>query len=286
MFLKVKKEIKSLPDNFFLTKTLCSAFRFSGILVMDGKYVAVKGYQNKIPFIYGIDYLSHDIPLGGLYAAEDEMAFVTFFAKLKDLGYSPRAVVADDRSGLKQALLRVFPHARLQLCHTHYLGNVRGLLRIRTEEQYRDFFYALQGIFRKARNEEQVMQELKFLREKTKSSLLLNILQDVQNRSQDLFAFRQIQDCPNSTNMIEAYNSHLQGRLKTIKGFQGFDSAKNWLNAYLIRRRTKTLTDCKGKFKHLNKHAALEFTIKKQARWPDILTNLGIKKIKYFENEE
>lgn len=91
VFLKVQKEINTLPDNTSLTKTLCSPFYFSGILIIDGKYVAVKGYQNKIPFIYGIDYLSHDIPLGGLFPAEDEMAFVSFFARLKELGYVPQS---------------------------------------------------------------------------------------------------------------------------------------------------------------------------------------------------
>ena len=250
---------------------------------MDGKYVAVKGYKDKIPFIYAIDYLTHDIPLGGLFAAEDEMAFASFFARLKELGLDLRAVVVDDRSGLKSALLRVFPHAQLQLCHTHYLENIRGLLRIRTENQYRDFFYSLRQIFRKARSEEQITLELKFLREQAKNRLLLNILQEVERRKEELFAFRQIPDCPNSTNMIEAYNSHLNGRLKTIKGFQSFESASRWLNAYAIRRRTKPLTDCKGKFKPLNKHSSLELTIKKQARWPEILKKLGIPKIKYLK---
>ena len=127
------------------------------------------------------------------------------------------------------------------------------------------------------------MLELKFRREKTKSQRLLNIIQEVERRKTELFAFRQVPDCPKSTNMIEAYNSHLQGRLKTIKGFQSFDSAKLWLNAYAIRRRTKALTDCKGKFKVLNKHASLELTIKKQARWPEILKKLGIQKIKYLK---
>ena len=249
---------------------------------MDGKYIAVRGYEQKIPFIYGIDYLIHDIPLGDLFPAEDEMAFVSFFAKLKEIGYPLRAVVADDRKGLKPALSRVFPRARLQLCHVHYLENVRRNLNIRTEEKYQDFFYALRRIFRKARSEEQVFQELRFIRTND-DSLLLNILAEVRNRMADLFCFRQVQDCPNSTNLIESYNSHLQGRLDTIKGFQGFGSARTWLNAWLIRRRVKPLTDCQFPFKHLNKHASLELTIKKQARWPNVLTNLGIKKVKYFD---
>lgn len=133
VFLKVRKEIAALSDNFQLTKTLCNPLRLSGILVMDGKYVAVKGYNQKIPFIYGIDYLSHDLPCGSLFPAEDEMAFASFFARLKEIGYPLRVVIADDRKGLKPALLRAFPRARLQLCHVHYLENIRRLLNVRTK---------------------------------------------------------------------------------------------------------------------------------------------------------
>ena len=87
---------------------------------MDGKYVKVKGFETKIPFIYGIDYLTHDIPHGDLFRAEDEISFSEFFSKLEDIGYTPSVVVADDRGGLKTALNKVFPYARLQLCHNHY----------------------------------------------------------------------------------------------------------------------------------------------------------------------
>ena len=102
-------------------------------------------------------------------------------------------------------------------------------------------------------------------------------------RKIELFNYLKIPGAPNNTNLIELYNSHLNGRLRTIKGFQSTKSASSWLNAYLIRRRTKTLTDCEGKFKYLNQHCSLEFTIKKQALWPDTLTNLGINRIKFFE---
>lgn len=288
MFLKVKKEIRSLPDNIFLTQALCDPARFCGILIMDGKYVAVKGFTDKIPFIYGIDYLTHDIPLGDLFVTEDELSFSVFFGKLKQLGYQLRVVVADDRGGLKAALLKVFPHARLQLCHNHYLENLRTALNIRTKERYQKFFYSLQRyVFLDAKNQQQAVEGLRLVWQNhaRRSHKLQNILIAINKRREDLLAYLEIPNCPNTTNIIESYNSHLNGRLKTIKGFESFDSARCWLSAYLVRRRTKTLTDCKGKFKHLNKHASLELTIKKQARWPDALTNLGIEKIKYFENE-
>lgn len=285
VYNRVKAELTQLPENTSLTKTLCDVNRFCGFLIMDGKYIAVKGYDSKIPFIYGIDYLTHDIPYGNLFPAEDELAFYQFFQKLRELNYPLRVVMADDRKGLKNALKQHFPYARLQLCHTHYVENIRQLLNIRTDERYHHFFNSLRQHVFLAETLEQVREGLMhvMLNRTEGSRLLENIVRVINERKEDLFAYLTVPGCPNSTNLIELYNSHLQGRLKTIKGFESFASAKTWLNAYLIRRRTKALTDCKAKFKHLNKHASLELSIKKQARWPDSLTNLGIKKTKYFE---
>lgn len=265
---------------------VCDPARFSGILVIDGKYVAVKGYARKIPFIWALDYLSHDIPYGDVYAAEDELAFSQFFSKLKELGYHPRIVVADDRGGLKAALLKVFPHAKLQLCHNHYLENIRRELKVRTLKTYEHFFNSLRlHVFLEGTDEQRITKGLVhvFKKHTNGKRRLENIVTTIQARYDDLFNYLQVKDAPNNTNIIELYNSHLNGRLKTIKGFQSLVSAKQWLNAYIIRRRTKTLTDCEGKFKYLNKHASLELTIKKQAVWPDILTKLGINQPIFFE---
>ena len=283
---RVTSELASLPNNTELTKALCDPNRFCRILILDGKYVAVKGFNQKIPFIYGIDYLTHDIPCGDLFVSEDEMAFSVFFGRLKALGYFPKVVVADDRAGLKQALNKVFPYAKLQLCQNHYLENLRRLLKVRTEERYQHFFNSLRlHVFKEVEHEQQVIFGLKHVMQKHVGGnpLLQNILSEIYQRKEDLFNYLNIWDCPNNTNLIELYNSHLNGRLKTIKGFQSFESARLWLNAYLIRRRTKPLTDCEPKFKRLNKHASLELTIKKQAKWPDGLKRLGINKVNFFE---
>ena len=288
-FRRVNRELSELPDNTQLTKDLCEPKRFCGILILDGKYVAVKGFDQKIPFIYCIDYLTHDIPHGGLFVAEDEMAFSRFFQQLYDLGYDLRVVVVDDRAGIKQALNKVFPYARLQLCHNHYLEKIRRDLNIRSDDRYEDFFNSLRWqVFLKAKTEEQIDEGLKYILDnKTKGKVKLqNIVYEIKRRRKELFNYLKFPNCPNNTNLIELYNSHLNGRLKTIKGFQSFDSARQWLNAYLIRRRTKPLTDCQEKFKHLNKHCSLEFTIKKQAQWPEQLTNLGINKVNFYEKTD
>jgi transposase-like protein len=279
-------ELAQLPSNAILTKTVCDSRRFSDILIIDGKYVAVKGYTRKIPFIWALDYLTHDIPCGDVYLAEDELAFSQFFSTLKTLGYQPRIVVADDRQGLKQALNKVFPYAKLQLCHNHYLENIRRELKARTVPTCQHFFNSLRlHVFLEGTDEQTITQGLLHVfRNRTDGKRKLqNMVTTIQARYDDLFNYLKVKNCPNNTNIIELYNSHLNGRLKTIKGFQSLQSAKLWLNAYIIRRRAKQLTDCEGKFKYLNKHASLELTIKKQAQWPDILTNLGINQPNYFE---
>ena len=40
------------------------------ILIIDGKYIAVKGYDKKIPWIYAVDYLTHDIVHSDVFPSE------------------------------------------------------------------------------------------------------------------------------------------------------------------------------------------------------------------------
>jgi transposase-like protein len=287
IFLKVRAAISLLLWNWQITLDLCDPKRFSGILIIDGKYVAVKDFKDKIPFIYAIDYLTHDIIHGDLFPAEDEMAFSQLFQKLYDFGYDIKIVVADDRAGIKQALNKVFPYAKLQLCHVHFLEKFRTELRVKTEERYRHFFNSLRlHVFTEGTDEEKIDAGLEHVlrNHAGHSPKLQDIIWEVKRRQEVLFNYLKVPGCPNNTNLIELYNSHLNGRLKTIKGFQSFESAKRWLNAWTIRRRTKTFTDCGKKFKRLNKHCSLEFTIKKQAQWPEQLTKLGINKVNFYEN--
>ncbi|MDP2637428.1 MAG: transposase, partial [bacterium] len=135
------KELTGLPQSIDLTRDLCSYS--SGILVMDGKYVKVKGYPQKIPFIYGIDYETHDILFGILVPSEDTNAFLTFFGLLKTLNYPIKIVLADDRQTLPRALEQLYPGIPLQLCQNHYLENIRKALHIRTESTHHHFFNSL-----------------------------------------------------------------------------------------------------------------------------------------------
>lgn len=263
-----------LPENTHLSKQYCN--RWSGILNLDGKYVTVKGYDKKIPFIYSIDFLTHDIPVGVLGPAESYQVFFRLFRLLKAVGYPLQIVVCDDSSAIKLALKKVYPKAKIQLCHNHYFENLRQYLSIRTEEKYRPFFYDLKEAFKTKHHPKKREAMLSHITYKygRKDETVMGIMADIINRSDELFAYNSIDHCPSTNNIIESFNSHIQGRLKTIKGFQSFHSAERWLNAWMIRRRTKAFTDCDKPFKHLNGKCSLSQTLKKDQHWPSIL---GVK---------
>jgi len=271
--------MNSLPDNTWLTLKYCN--RFCGILVVDGKFVKVRGYQKKIPFIYGIDYLTHDIPVGILIPSESTEAFKKFFRLLKTVNYPLRVVVCDDViSSLKPALNCHYPKARIQLCHTHYLENIRQKLKVRTSQCHVKFFNSLkESLFDEHKEEKKLSIILRsfIVGSAKEDAIRQKIIMDIWERRKNLFAYKKIPNCPNNTNLIELFNSHLNARLKSIKGFKSFESANRWLNAYLIRRRTRPFTSCERKFAKLNHKSSLEMTIKKQAKWPDIFQNTNPK---------
>ncbi len=272
-FRHVLSEMDGLPDNTRLTLDYCN--RWSGILNVDGKHVAVKGYERKIPFIYCLDFLKHDIPVGVLAPSENGEAFLKLFRLLKTIEYPLQVVICDDTAALKPALFYYFPKARVQLCHTHYLENIRQAIHFRTEDTYRHFFHSLvKHVFEDPQNEHQRTLGLRHVWDAhVKDDLLLQaIVLDVESRREELFCYQTTARCPKTNNIIESFNSHLQGRLKTIKGFQSFHSADRWLNAWMLRRRTKPFTDCEAPFSHLNGKTSLSQTTKKDGPRPPFIS--------------
>lgn len=90
----------------------------------------------------------------------------------------------------------------------------------------------------------------------------IGVLVDIQKRLPQLTAYMYQRHIPRTTNLIESYNSHLEGRLKTIKGFESFTHADTWLNAYFLKRRLQPFTDCTKQFKKLNGTCSLEHTLR------------------------
>jgi len=100
--------------------------------------------------------------------------------------------------------------------------------------------------------------------------LCVKILLDLERRKPNLLAYLNVHKTPTTTNLIECFNSHLNIRLKSVKGFESFNHAKLWLNGYFVRRRLKPFTDCTGIFRRLNGKCSLSESIKTGVDLPSI----------------
>lgn len=134
---QIREELEMLPTNEEVTAQYCGRNRWCGVLLVEAKYVKVKGYERKIAFIYGIDYLTHDIPVCLLACSESYESYRQFFAKLSNCNYKLRGIVSDEHEAILPACHKVFgPRVLRQLCHVHFLENIRRALRVRTDETY------------------------------------------------------------------------------------------------------------------------------------------------------
>lgn len=272
---RVFAELAQLPKVLDITRQYCRYI--SGILIIDGKYIKVKGFKQKIPWLYTIDYETHDILFGMVAAAEDIQTFETFFSILKTLNYPLRVVVADDRSSLPLGLKRVYPGIPVQLCQNHYLENIRQQLHIRTDPTHQHFFNSLKlHVFDEYENDEQLNTALHHVFTECCENIpsRQQIVMSIHQRRNELFAYKTIPNCPNNTNLIELFNSHFNARLRTLKGFKTEQHALLWLNGLILRRRTKNFTDCSPKFNYLNGKCSLQMSLKLGVEFPEIL---GVK---------
>lgn len=262
--------LQKFPLVIDITRNHCS--RFCGILLVDGKYVKVRGYKKKIPCIYGVDYLTHDIVHFVLGLSENYRLLLKFFSSLKLANYPLKAVVSDDNQNIPEAARRVYPEVIWQLCQNHYKHNLRITLNLANDSVYRPFMKSVETLFSGKISIEDFKRRASKIYDKYKGDdLTMKVMIDIAKRSPDLLAYLKLKHIPRTTNLIESLNSHLEGRLKTIKGFKRFTSANLWLNAYFIKRRLKPFTDCTRQFKKLNGKCSLQQTLKQGCKIEDIL---------------
>ena len=253
-----------------MTRKYCK--KFSGILLVDGKYVKVKGYDRKIPVIYGVDYQTHDIPTYTFTVSENYQSCLSFFSSLKLLNYPLQALVCDENINIYEAARYVYPNVVIQLCQNHYKENIRRTLDLTLNPQFIPFMRKIEDLFSFKRSSDDFNRSAKNIFNQYKIvPLLAQIMIDIDRNRNLLLGWRGDHNIPTTTNLIECFNSHLQGRLKTVKGFESFKHADYWLNGYFLRRRLKKFTDCEGKFKFLNGKTSLSQTLKDPSKLTELL---------------
>lgn len=253
--------LEKLPTCIDVTRWYCQ--KFQGVLLVDGKYVRVKQYDRKIPVIYGVDYQTHDIPHYRLSLAEDYTTCEKFFSSLKLTNYTLQAVVCDDNVNIYNAARYVYPKTAIQLCHVHFLRNMKNLLDLDNNQKHQLFIQLLSKLLVEKRSKDDFEKKASNLMiEFSSDEVCSDILIELAKKQTLLQGYLQHRGTPTTTNLIESLNSHLESRVRPLKGFESFQHADLWLNGYFLRRRTRKFTDCSNKFRRLNGRTSLEITQK------------------------
>lgn len=250
-------ELKKLPNNNQFTKKYCN--RFSDILVVDAKYINVKGYERGAAFLWGIDYLRHDFPIVLLAPSESYDSWSKFFWYFRVLNHHYAAVVCDEHLAIKTAVKRNMHNCVIQICYNHVKEGIRRELKVRSEDTYKDFMKLIEDMFKEKRSEVDFNSHLFYIFKKYREDEnAVRILTALDRKREYLLAFKGITSCPVTTNlmacgrMAKCFNSHLESRLKSIHKFEDFTHAKLWMNGYVLKRRFTPYSSCKGKFKRFN----------------------------------
>lgn len=90
------------------------------MLIVDGKYLHVKGFKEKIPLIWAFDEYSHD-PITHLLApSENYEAYHALFTRTRKCQYPLQVLVCDEHTSIIQAVKDVYPKVRIQLFLNHF----------------------------------------------------------------------------------------------------------------------------------------------------------------------
>jgi hypothetical protein len=251
------KALQELPTCIDVTRDFGQ--KYQGVLLVDGKYIQVKPYDRKIPVLYGVDYQTHDIPHYRLSRAENYLTCKKFFESLKLTNYVLQAVVCDDNKNIYQAARYVYPQVVVQLCHIHFLRNMRALLNPETIPTHREFFRVLNALLIAKRSRDDFERRAaRLVTEFSQDDVCSAILIELARKQPLLQGYMHHRGTPTTTNLIESFNSHLEARVRPLKGFESFKYADLWLNGYFLKRRTTKFTDCTKKFNRLNGKTSLE----------------------------
>ena len=247
-----------VPNSNHVSEFVCK--HFCGILLVDGKYVHVKGYEKKIPLIWCLDYYSHDILVHQISPSENYQAYLAFFNKLKNLKYPLKTLVCDELDSIYMAARHHYPKVKVQLCTNHYKEGIRRTLRVRTNDEHVHFVKQVECLFRQKNIGQYSSYARKLMKEHSSHLVYQKILSGINKKHELLIRYLIENRVPQTTNLIEVYNSHLEARVRSSKGFNSFKTAEHWINAYVVNRRLSKFTSCSKKFKYLNGNCSLAFT--------------------------
>lgn len=255
------EQLKTLPNNNQFTHTYCN--RFSSIFLFDGKYFTVKGYKSGYCLLWGIDYLTHDVPVFILAPSESYQSWAKLFSYVRIINRYPQLIVCDDNTNLKLAARHAFPNVRIQTCFNHFKENMRRTLHTRSDSTYKPVMKRIEDILTIKLTDGALNKKLFALyRDYQHDPVIVSVLTSIHKYLPELLGYRGISQAPVTTNLIESFNSQLESRLFSLKYFNSIEHAQLWINGYILKRRFTPFTSCTGKFRSLNGKTGVSLTQK------------------------
>lgn len=261
--------LQKLPNNNQFTFKYCS--QFSTTFVFDGKYFNVASEEKDLVLLWGVDYFRHDIPIFFVAPSESYHSWSKFFFYFRIVNHYPQLIVCDDNANLKMAARKNFPEVRIQTCFNHFKENIRRDLKVKSEVTYKVFMKRVEEVLTEKMNDEAMRRKLFALyRDYSYDPVALSTLTNIQRYWTELTGYRGVPGAPVTSNIIEGLNAHLEARLRKLCSFQSIRYAKLWMNGYVLKRRYKIYTDCRGKFRSLNGQSGVQLTKKPEVDLPPL----------------
>lgn len=252
--------------------------RWSGILVVDGKYVksydrltkqlkgkwsdeSLKAMNRKV-WICGIDYETGDLPHYELAEEESKIDLVMYFQTLKKIGYPLRVLVCDGNVDIPAAAKHVFgDKIIIQLCTRHFVENLkRHAGDVADHPSVQNVIFLIQRII-EAGNLEQAGIFLERLKQLSRLTTVEKELIALFKRDAEKLTAHLLHPnipIPHTSNDIENLFRQVNLRLKPIGRFNRWQYAANYLKAWALLRRFTPFTDCRNGRKWRNGKAPIE----------------------------
>jgi transposase-like protein len=176
------------------------------------------------------------------------------------MNYPLSIVVCDELDAIPLAARFFYPKVRVQICTNHYKENIRRLLNSRSTPIHEHFIKQLEYLFRSKTISAYCRYARKLLKEHGGHPIYRRILLDLNKKHEVLIRYLVEKGVPGTNNLIESFNSHLEARVGGLKGFESFETAELWLNAYVMNRRLTKFTCCTKPFAYLNNRCSLSIT--------------------------
>jgi hypothetical protein len=275
--------------------------KWSGILLLDGKYLA-----RKMTLLLAVDFVTCDVVSWMVVEAETSRNYIRLVDSVEACGYEIKALVSDlepsilsltkrrkrivpfkgtrtyPRPGIKPSL-KMNPKPRLdgiphQVCLVHVKRDIKTLLAGIDKKRKQEILKLVQKtIYSKKLSTCQNYKKKLILglnvrseKERKVGQLIIRHWKNITTHHRCKVGWRRI---PKDSNTVENVISYINQRLKTLRRLRSVGSAKNITNLIIVNFRTKSLINTKSKHKRNKCPLSLVTGKKMKFDWMELIHN-------------